>query len=213
MRLPEIHERRSSMRPSPASPFAVLLLLALPTPLLGQAPPTAVQIAAALQAAPEGERETATVLGYNRVGDLTTLRAGSGSLVCLADDPADRRFSVACYHASLEPYMERGRELRGQGVMDGTARNEIRWREADEGRLPMPDAPATLYVLTGSGFDAETGQVMDPYLRFVIYTPWATIEETGLPDRPMGPGTPWLMFPGTAGAHIMVSPPQGAGGS
>ena len=76
----------------------------------------------------------------------------------------------------------------------------------------MPDSPATLYVLTGSAFDPESGAVADPYLRFVLYTPWATVESTGLTDTPLGPGAPWLMFPGTPGAHIMVSPAQSAGG-
>ncbi|MEZ5313621.1 MAG: hypothetical protein R2862_08210 [Thermoanaerobaculia bacterium] len=45
----------------------------------------------------------------------------------------------------------------------------------------MPKVPATLYVLTGKGFDAATGTVSEPYLRYVVYTPWATAESTGLP--------------------------------
>jgi hypothetical protein len=72
----------------------------------------------------------------------------------------------------------------------------------------MPKAPATLYVLTGSEYDEKTEQVRDPYLRFVIYVPWATVESTGLPSQPLSPGSPWLMYPGTAGAHIMISPPK-----
>jgi len=71
----------------------------------------------------------------------------------------------------------------------------------------MPRQPRTLYVLHGSGFDPESGQVTDPYLRWVIYTPFATAESTGLSTEPTE-GAPWLMFPGTAGAHIMISPPR-----
>ena len=63
-----------------------------------------------------------------------------------------------------------------------------------------------LYVLTGSGYDAAQGQVTNPYLRWVVYTPYATPESTGLSTAP-GPG-PWLMYPGTPGAHIMISPPK-----
>ncbi|MEN0060646.1 MAG: hypothetical protein AAGA48_00780 [Myxococcota bacterium] len=51
--------------------------------------------------------------------------------------------------------------------------------------------PATLYVLTGSGFDPATQTVTDAYLRYVVYIPG-----------------PWIMFPGTPGAHIMINPPQ-----
>lgn len=178
----------------------------------GQAPPPDTQILGAIQAAPEAARQGAGVLGYDGTGKLITLRQGQNEVLCLADDPSVEEFSVACYHRSLEPYMARGRELSAQGIQ-GEERYAIRWREAEEGTLDMPDAPATLYVLTGSSFDSATGKVADAYLRYVIYTPWATLESTGLPDRPSGPGSPWLMFPGTAGAHIMISPPPAGSGS
>jgi len=78
--------------------------------------------------------------------------------------------------------------------------------------LAMPENPATLYVLTGSAFDPEAGEVAESYLRYVVYMPWATVESTGLSVAPMGPGSPWLMYPGTAGAHVMISPPRTTSG-
>ena len=69
----------------------------------------------------------------------------------------------------------------------------------------MPREPRTLYVLTGSGFDLSSGKVTDAYLRWVIYLPFATPESTGLSTKP-GENAPWLMYPGTAGAHIMINP-------
>jgi hypothetical protein len=178
----------------------------------GQVPPPEVQVAAAALAAPPGQDSDATVLGYDPSGKLVSLRGGQNDLVCLADDPSDDGFSVACYHDSLDPYMARGRELSAGGTTDGAERNQIRWDEADDGRLAMPDGPVALFVLTGSGYDPANGEVVEPYLRYVIYVPWATLESTGLPAQPMGPGSPWLMFPGTAGAHIMISPPRPPGG-
>jgi len=162
------------------------------------------QIAAAVLAAPEDRREAATVLGFDADGKLGTLRQGSNDLVCLADTPGDDQFSVACYHQSLEPYMARGRELLAEGVT-GMERNQKRWSEAEEGKLALPEQPATLYVLTGSAYDPQTGKVTDEYRRWVVYVPYATAESTGLGTKPK-PGEPWLMFPGTAGAHIMISP-------
>jgi hypothetical protein len=170
-------------------------------------------VAAAILAAPPGRQDGAKVLGFDSSGQLVTLRDGTNELVCLADDPTDESFSVACYHQSLEPYMARGRELTAQGISDGKERLEIRWKEADEGVLAMPENPATLYVLSGSSYDPETGEVTDSYLRFVVYMPWATVESTGLSDAPMGPGSPWLMYPGTPGAHVMISPPRPPQGS
>jgi hypothetical protein len=201
------------LRPALATALAVALpCLALTASALSGQQSADLQITEAVQAAPAAEREDATVLGYGADGTLTTLREGSNALVCLADDPAAEGWSVACYHASLEPYMARGRELRAQGITDASERLRLRWQEAEAGTLAMPDEPATLYVLTGEGFDHAADAVEAGYLRWVIYTPWATAEETGLATTPAAPGAPWLMFPGTPGAHIMISPPPPPGG-
>ena len=74
-------------------------------------------------------------------------------------------------------------------------------------RCVMPKEPRTLYVYTGTSFDASTGKVQDPYLRWVIYVPYATAQSTGLSTK-ASDGAPWLMSGGTAGAHIMISPPK-----
>ena len=182
-------------------------------PLAGQTAPTrAVQIAEAVQAAPASDRAEATVLGFRSDGGTTVLRQGSNGMICLADDAHREGWSVACYHESLDPFMARGRELRAQGVTDAGELAERRWAEADAGTLEMPEEPAMLYVMTGDGYDPESQAVANGFTRWVIYVPWATAEDTGLPTRPTGPGAPWLMFPGTAGAHIMITPPPPNGG-
>ena len=169
-------------------------------------PPPETQIAAAVLAAPQERRSAATVLGYDARGVLVTLRKGSNDLVCVADDPHDKEFSVACYHKDLEPFMARGRELVARGIT-GQQREELRWKEIDTGKLAMPREPRSLCVLTGTGFDAASGQVTAAYTRWVVYTPFATPESTGLSTMPV-PGGPWLMFPGKPSAHIMINPPQ-----
>ena len=68
---------------------------------------------------------------------LVELRPAGNEMICLADDPRKEEFSAACYHKDLEPYMARGRELLAQGVT-GKRRNDIRWKEVEEGKLPMP---------------------------------------------------------------------------
>ena len=164
------------------------------------------QIASAALPAPADRRAGATVLGYDNTGALTTLRAGSNEFVCLADNPADHAFSVACYHEDLEPFMARGRELLVQGVT-GMTRIQTREREVASGALAMPREPRTLYVIEGSGFDANSGVITDAYTRWVVYTPFATPESSGLSTEP-SEGGPWLMMPGMAGAHIMITPPR-----
>jgi hypothetical protein len=169
-------------------------------------PSPQVQIAGAVLAAPEELREGAAVLGFDAQGGRVQIREGKNELICLATDPTKTTFSVACYHKDLEPFMARGRELLAQKVT-GAKRNEIRFKEVDEGKLPMPREPRTLYVLTGTSFDGKSGKVQDPYLRWVIYVPFATPQSTGLSTK-ASEGAPWLMNPGTAGAHIMISPPR-----
>ena len=169
-----------------------------------QTPTPEVQIAGAVQAAPADQRATATVIGFDAQGKHVTLRKGAGMLVCLADDPRENTFSVACYHKDLEPFMARGRELAALGPR-GRGPEDQRWKEIQAGTLAMPKEPRLTTIVQGSAFDAATGTVADSYTRWVIYTPGATSESTGLPTTP-GPGAPWLMFPGTPGAHIMISP-------
>ncbi|MFB6280281.1 MAG: hypothetical protein ABEK75_12315 [Salinibacter sp.] len=181
----------------------VLLLVFFSGSLQAQSVPDAeTQIEATVQAAPESMREDATVRGYTDAGTITTLREGSGTLVCLADDPTDDGFHVACYHESLAPFMRRGRELRRQGV---TAVDSVRRVEIENGSLSYPDRPAALYNLSGT-YDPASNEVEDASRLHVVYVPYATGESTGLPTRPEG--GPWLMEPGQPWAHIMISNPQ-----
>jgi hypothetical protein len=187
--------------------FPVLQTLLIAVAAAAAEPPSAeVQIAGAVLAAPVELRAGATVLGRDAQGAMVKLREGSNEMVCLASDPAKSAFNVACYHKDLEPFMARGRELAAQKVT-GQKRVDQRYLEIEQGKLTMPREPRTLYVLTGSGFDAATSTVHDSYLRWVIYVPYATAQSTGLSTKP-AEGAPWLMFPGTPGAHIMISPPK-----
>lgn len=186
-----------------------LLLLLLPTVLVAQTPSKEDQISSAVMAASESQRSGATVLGYDSSGKHVTLRKGTNELICLADDPNKKGFSVACYHKDLEPLMARGRALRAEGKNNGEI-DKIRSEEAKSGKLKMPGSPATLHVLSGASayYDASKKEVVGATLRYVVYIPYATQESTGLPLQPVVSGGPWLMFPGTYRAHIMISPPN-----
>ena len=174
--------------------------------LAADIPPAETQIAAAVLAVPVELREGAAVIGFDAQGKQVTIREGKNEMVCLANDPEKKTFEVACYHKDLEPFMARGRELLGQKIT-GAKRNEIRFKEVESGKVPMPREPRTLYVLTGTGYDAASSKIQDQYLRWVIYVPFATPQSTGLSTKG-SEGAPWLMSAGTAGAHIMINPPR-----
>jgi len=167
------------------------------------------QIISATQVVPEKDRATATVIGYDANYNQTVLRKGTGALICIANNPKSKSFSVACYHKDLDPMMARGRALRKLGK-NRSEIETIRAAEAKEGTLKLPKNPSTLYVLYGkkARYDKDSKKIIDGNIRYVVYMPWATVENTGLPIAPQVPGGPWIMFPGTYRAHIMITPPS-----
>ena len=167
-----------------------------------------IQIKTALLAAPPEDHADATVWGYNNSGKMILLKQGNGNLVCLADDPKEKGIKVACYSKKLEPFMKRGRDLMAEGKNDAQ-KKEIREQEIKSGKLKMPEGSNMLYVFSGKdeNYDKTTGDLKDGHFRYVLYVPYATLESTGLPAKPAVPGMPWLMDPGTYGAHIMITPP------
>lgn len=139
-----------------------------------------------------------------------TVREGGNGMICLNDEPGDDRFHSACYHESMEAFMERGRELRAEG--HGSDRiAEIREEEARSGQIVLPEQSAALYSLTGpaDSFDPETMTVSGATPLYVVYMPNATTESTGLPSQAPR-GQPWLMDPGKPWAHLMLVGPESA---
>lgn len=166
-----------------------------------------IQIKTAVLPAPETDKEAAMVYGYDPSGNLVVLREGTNNLVCIGDDPTKEGVSVACYSKALEPFMKRGRELTAEGK-NTKEKREIQGAEVAAGKWQMPIVPSMLYIYYGSdkAYDKQTGELGDGQYRYVIYTPFATTESTGLPSKPHEKGMPWLMDPGTFRAHIMVGP-------
>ena len=171
----------------------------------GPIPPVDEQVAAAVLPLPADLRVDATVLGYKTAGKLEVLRQGKNGLRCLALYVTRPDFHVACYHESLEAFMARGRELRDKGVTSQTAVDSIRFAEIASGKLKMPQQ-AALYSLTAKdkkAWDPATKKVTGATPLGVVYMPFATSETVGLSANPATKG-PWIMFPGTAKAHVMI---------
>jgi hypothetical protein len=187
-----------------------LLLCLITSPALfaqTKVPSKAAQMKAAVMAAPEEKRDGVMIYGFAEDGEFIVLRKGTNDLICLADNPEQKGFNVACYYKDLDEFMARGRELK----KEGKSFKEIfdtREEEVKSGKLKIPQN-SSLYVLSGGDevFNPETGEVTGANLRSVVYIPFATSESTGLPLKPAAPGMPWIMDPGTHRAHIMITPP------
>lgn len=186
-------------------PFLLLFIVFMGCNAQDQIPDKEFQIASALMAVPEEHKANAKILGFTNAGEVVTLRKGTNEMTCIADDPTKKGFSTAAYHKDLEAYMTRGRELRasGKGFQEIF---DIREKEVKDGTLSIPQG-SVLFVLTAE-LDEQTKKISNPYIRSVVYIPYATAESTGLPLKEMAPGTPWIMDPGTHRAHIMINPPR-----
>lgn len=185
----------------------ILILLIAPFKAISQVPSAEVQIKTAVLAAPEEKRAGAMVYGYNSKGEFVVLRNGTNELICIADNPNQSGFSVSCYHKDLEPFMERGRELKTAGKSFQEI-FDIREAEVKSGKLMMPKQASNLQVYSApaEAYNTSTGEVTKGKFRYVVYIPWATAASTGLPTKPEAPGMPWIMDPGTHRAHIMIDP-------
>lgn len=169
--------------------------------------PKDIQIKTALLPAPDDKKEGAMVYGYNEDGEVVVLREGTNDLVCIADNPYNKGIQASCYFKELDSFMKRGRDLKKEGKETKEIR-KIRAEEVASGALKMPGAPSMMYIFYGSEetYDKTKATLGDGQFRYVIYTPFATAESTGLPLKPHAKGMPWLMDPGTHRAHIMVGP-------
>jgi len=187
--------------------FLFLLLLINSVMAFGQTQSAEIQIKGALLAAPEEKRAGAMVYGYDAKGAFIVLRKGTNELICLADNPSQKGFSVSCYHKDLDPFMARGRDLKAEGKSFQEI-FDIREAEAKSGKLLMPKQASNLQVYSAAeeAYNPTTGEVTKGKFRYVVYIPWATAASTGLPTKPEAPGMPWIMDPGTHRAHIMIDP-------
>jgi hypothetical protein len=188
------------------STLAVSMLVLSAGSALAQAPAlpsTDVQIARAVTPLPDELQAGAAVLGFKTAGKLETIRAGKNDMVCLEPDMAAKAFHTACYHTAMEPFMARGRSLRAEGVK-GAMVDSARFAEIKKGTLKVPAQASVMYQIFGGTFDEATGKVTGGSRLFVTYIPFATAATTGLSAKPSDK-LPWIMFPGTAKAHIMFS--------
>ena len=151
------------------------------------------QIQEALLPLPESLRAGATVVLESEPGKRTVLRPGDSQIICRADTPAPG-FSVVCYHSSADALFTRSEQLTAEGRSEEESR-DILSAEVNSGKLPVAKG-AAYYRLAGAS--PHTALTM-----MGVFLPNATSESTGLSTEPNN-YRPWLMWAGTAAAHIMI---------
>jgi hypothetical protein len=157
------------------------------------------RIAEALQPLPEDLKAGATVVSYDeKTGDRKVLRAGTNYIEC---QPKAKDGFVRCYNKVLAPRRDMDAKLRAQGKSDDDVTKEIAAAMKD-GRLKPPPFGTVSYR-----YSDDPGRIK---LLWVISVPNATPEQLGISTESQrdaalkGNGKPWMMLPGTPGAHIMI---------
>jgi len=174
--------------------------LAISAPLVAAAQSSSVeqQIAEAVQILPEDLRGGATVVTYDAAGARKVLRAGTNFIEC---QPRMADGFTRCYHKSLAPRRDLEAKLRAQKKTD----EEIQKAVGDAvkaGTLPAPPKGMMAY----RGYD-KRDRIQNLW---VMSLPNATPEAVGVSTASQrdaaleGKGLPWMMLPGTPGAHIMI---------
>ncbi len=156
-------------------------------------------IAKALSPLPEDLRADATVYTYDEAtGERITLKEGTNHVECR---PTDAEGFTRCNPIYLRGRNDLSAKLQAQGL-EGDALSAALQEAEDEGRI----APRRFGSLSYRRFDTPD---RIQYL-FVVSLPNATPESLGMPTGPQrdnalaGRGTPWMMRPGTPGAHLMI---------
>lgn len=178
--------------------FAAALVLACPLAAAAQDKSPEALINDALQAAPESLRAGATVIEYDAQGNKKVLREGTNSIVC---EPTDKDGFVRCYHKVMAPRNDFQAKLRAQGK-SAKEIQEATTAATKDGTLKVIPYGTMMYRYTN---DPKRIQRL-----WVMLVPGATPESTGLSTASQrdaalkGEGQPWLMLPGTPGAHVMI---------
>src|SRR5438093_7458594 len=157
------------------------------------------QIADAVQILPPDLRAGATVVTYDEAtGARNVLRKGTNFIEC---QPRMADGFTRCYSKSLAPRRDFEAKLRAEKKTD----EQIQKAVADAvkaGTLP----PAAKGMMSYRGYD-KRDRIQNLW---VMSLPNATPEAVGVSTASQrdsaleGKGLPWMMLPGTPGAHIMI---------
>ena len=165
------------------------------------------KIAEAVQILPEDLRAGATVVTYDAsTGDRKVLRQGTNFIEC---QPRMADGFERCYHKSFGPRRDLEAKLHAQKKTDAEIREAVA-AAVKAGTLPEPAKAMMSY----RGYD-KADRIQNLW---VMSLPNRTPESVGVSTASQrdaalaGHGLPWMMLPGTPGAHIMIpiNPPAKA---
>ena len=175
------------------STVCAVLCLSLSLSVFADERPVGELIEEAVLALPESLRDGAAVIRFEN-GKQVFLREGTNGLFCRADDPDTPGIAIWCYPRAHDAYARRWYALAAEGKAASEV-DEIIAAEIEAGELEWPSGVVN-YNLRGPNLDNAVSLS-------VVFLPFATGEDVGVPEE-RDFHRPWLMFAGTAFAHIMI---------
>jgi len=176
---------------------AALLLPLTAAPVLAQ--PADPRIAEALKPLPDDLKADATVVAYDKAtGARQVLRQGKNEIEC---QPKAEDGFVRCYNKILAPRRDMEAKLRAEKKTDKEVADAIA-AATKAGTIKGPQFGTMSYR-----YSDDPSRIK---LLWVMSVPNATPESLGVStvsqrDAALkGHGMPWMMLPGTPGAHIMI---------
>jgi hypothetical protein len=177
---------------------SAVFVCATPMASAQQSSPTAQQIADAVQMLPGDLRAGATVVTYDASGARKVLRQGTNFLEC---QPRMADGFSRCYSKTMAPRRDLEAKLRAEKKTDEEIQSAVA-AAVKAGTLPAPSKGMMSY----RDYD-KRDRIQHLW---VMSLPNATPESVGVSTTSQrdaaleGKGLPWMMLPGTPGAHIMI---------
>ncbi len=160
----------------------------------------------AVQPLPDDLKAGATVVTYDeKTGERKVIRAGTNFIEC---QPKAKDGFVRCYNKVMAPRRDMEAKLRAQGKSDKEVSDAIAAAMKSGELKPAP------FGTISYRYSDDPGRIK---LLWVISVPNATPEQLGISTESQrdaalkGNGKPWMMLPGTPGAHIMIPINPGPG--
>ncbi len=155
-------------------------------------------IARALSAAPAAAREAATVVKWAADGSYTTIKQGTGAIVCYdhSGGAGEQPFAVQCTNPGNLPRVQQNYRLEAQAAGNRDQLRTLLQAAESNGTRVRPEFGSVWISLTGA--DQASAR-----MHTTIAVPGATTASIGLPDN-RNAGGGWIMDAGTTSAHIMV---------
>ncbi len=180
-----------------AGALALSLLFVLPA---AKAQSVDAQVAQAILPLPEDLRAGATVFVYDKEsGERKVLREGTNQVECSPENPTDG--FTRCWSKVTGPRRDFQAKLKAQKKSDKEISEAVAAATKDGTLKPTPMGSMS-YRLSSKDTVIK--------LLWIVSVPNATPEMLGVSTTSQrdaalkGHGLPWMMLPGTPGAHIMI---------